>query len=145
VPQHEHVMDMKNSSFDRVVGIKVGQDWHLIENATDALAYLRQRWPQPDGPSCLRAIANCEALLAGPGSVEAARASFVVAAMEAGLQFEVHEDEFEFLELQVAMVAEDMARSEEGNSPHDPEDSAPSEGDPASLQHDPQTRFAKHS
>jgi hypothetical protein len=113
-------MDMENSSFDRVVGIKLGQDWHLIENASDALVYLRERWPQPGGPSCLRAIANCEALLSGAGAIEAARASLVVAAMEAGLEFEVHKDEFEFLELQVAMVAEDMARSEEDAPSREP-------------------------
>jgi hypothetical protein len=138
-------MDMENTRFDRVVGIKLGQDWHLIENATDALAYLHERWPQAAGPSCLRAIANCEALLSGLGSVEAARASFVVAAMEAGLQFEVHEDEFEFLELQVAMVAESIALAEDGIDPQDPADSAPSEGNPASLQHAPQKRFEKRS
>lgn len=112
------------NDFDKVVSIKLGQRWVAVESVGQALDCLRERWPVSDGPSFQRALANCEAAVAGHGSAVAARTAFVVAAMEAGLPFELHKDEFGFLEQEIAAAAENFARrqpiEDEGEAKKEP-------------------------
>jgi hypothetical protein len=101
---------MTNSLFDKLVAIRLGDAWTAIDNAADACRLLTESWPDKSGPSYIRAIANCRAYLEGDGPMMAARASLVVAAMEAMLPVAVHEDAMAFVEAQVAMVTEMSVR-----------------------------------
>lgn len=103
------------NDFDKVVSIKLGQEWVAVGSVGQALACLRERWPVASGSSLQRALANCEAAMAGHGSAVAARTAFVVAAMEAGLPFELHKDEFGFLESEIAAAAENFARGKQAD------------------------------
>jgi len=100
-------------NWDRLVSIKIADEWLPIRDSEVAWTCLQERWPRVRGPSYRRAVATCEAALAGEFPAVAARAAFVVAAMEAGLQFSLHKDEFDFLEQKIAGVAEDSAREEQ--------------------------------
>ena len=101
---------MNAIDWDRLVSITVADEWLPIRDSEAAWTFLQERWPRVRGPSYRRAVATCEASLAGEAAPVAARAAFVVAAMEAGLQFSLHRDEIDFLEQKIASVARDSAR-----------------------------------
>jgi hypothetical protein len=103
---------MGSVSWDRLVSIKIAGEWLPIRDSEAAWTCLQERWPRVRGPSYRRAVATCESALAGEYPAVAARAAFVVAAMEAGLQFSLHKDEFDFLEQKIAGVAKESAREE---------------------------------
>jgi hypothetical protein len=89
-------------AFQKIVGIELDGTWLSIANPVDALRVLREDWPLVDGPSYRRALSACEKCIDGSASAEGARATFVVAAMEAGTPFELFDDPMEFLEFQMA-------------------------------------------
>ena len=59
-----------------------------------------------------RAVTACTAAIDEAGTVIGARAAFSVAAMEAGLSFDLFADQMAFLELQVARATAAYVRSE---------------------------------
>lgn len=81
-----------SDAFDIPVVIMLDTSWVYLENARTALHYLETRFPDSDAPSCRRAIVACVDCISGTGSGAGARATFVVAAMEAGYQFDVIDD-----------------------------------------------------
>jgi hypothetical protein len=97
------------ASFDKIVAIKFGQEWVPVDSADLALNCLRELWADKSGPSYHRAVRNCEAHLAGEATMLAARASFMVAVMEAGLPFDVYSDHLAFMDAQIASVAKESA------------------------------------
>ncbi len=104
---------MNSMSWDRLVSVKIADEWLPIRDCEAGWTFLQERWPRVRGASYRRAVATCEAALAGEVTAVAARAAFVVAAMEAGLQFSLHRDEFDFLEQKIASVARESAREEQ--------------------------------
>lgn len=72
--------------------VLLNNNWVYLENAKSAIDCLLTRFPDPDAPSCRRAIAACADCIAGTGSGAGARATFVVAAMEAGYRFDIIDD-----------------------------------------------------
>jgi hypothetical protein len=105
-------IDVPTFDFDQIVSIKLGADWIAIDSAEEARACLLELWPERNGASYHRALANCEAFLAGDGPMEAARASLMVAAMEAGLPFELHENGLAFIDSEIATIAEENVRGD---------------------------------
>jgi hypothetical protein len=103
------------ASFDKIVAIRFGQEWVPVDSADLALNCLRELWPDKSGPSYQRAVRNCEAHLAGDATMLAARASFMVAAMEAGLPFDVYPDHLAFMDAQIASVAKENAVIDKGD------------------------------
>jgi hypothetical protein len=101
---------MKRFMFDKLIAIRPHSEWVAIDNASDASRLLHDEWPVRNGPCYRRAVANCDAYLAGEAPMMAARASIVVAAMEAEMLVELHEDQMSFVEAQVALVAEQSVR-----------------------------------
>lgn len=70
------------------------------------LRLLQSDWPGDRGPSYERALASCRACVSADLSGVGAMATFAVAAMEAGLPFERHDDYLAFTEARVASVAQ---------------------------------------
>ena len=103
--------------YDRLIAIEIDGEWFPIESAAQSLEFLRKQWPERTGPSYLRAVSSCEAFLAGDGTMLGARAAFAVAAMEAGMQFELYDDLLTFTEARVACVAADEVRKSYGREP----------------------------
>lgn len=101
---------MPTFDFDQIVSIKLGADWIAIDSAEEARACLLELWPERNGASYHRALTNCEAFLAGEAPMEAARASLMVAAMEAGLPFELHENSLAFIDSEIATIAQENVR-----------------------------------
>jgi hypothetical protein len=91
---------------DKVVMLKIGGVWTTIETAGQAWQCLQQWVGDRSDPSFRRALGACEALLRDGGSAEAARSTLVVAAMSAGISFEVHGDSEELMERQLAILTE---------------------------------------
>jgi hypothetical protein len=100
------------ASFDKIVAVKFGEEWVPVDSADLAMNCLRELWPDTSGPSYHRAVRNCQAHLAGDATMLAARASFMVAAMEAGFPFEIYLDHLAFMDAQIASVAKEQAVNE---------------------------------
>ena len=98
---------MAELEFDKVVAIKFGSDWIAIDNVEEAQACLLELWPERSGASYLRALHTCEACLDGTAPAMAVRASLMVAAMDAGLPVELHNDQMAFIDFQIAAAARD--------------------------------------
>jgi hypothetical protein len=79
-----------------------------IKDSKDAAWLLLNRWPLRNGRSYRRAILNCSAALRGQGPNDVAQWSFVVAAMEAALPYEVV-DRFD---MEIAAVCRELIESE---------------------------------
>jgi hypothetical protein len=90
--------------FPKTILIQVEGRWHIIGTADEALRCLRDVFPDRNGPSHRRAVDTCSALLLGNTTAEGAQATFIVAAMEGGHPFEVHDDGSE-LEERLVMAA----------------------------------------
>ena len=76
---------VEGPDFEKLITLSFPDGSVEVDSAARAVAILEERFPQPPGPSHLRARAACEAVLANTGPLEAAQATFIVAAMEAGL------------------------------------------------------------
>ena len=110
---------MTKAGFDKIVALKFGLEWVPVESAEHALNCLCELWPDTSGPSYHRAVRNCQAYLAGEATMLAARASFMVAAMEAGLRFETYPDHLAFMDAQIAAVAKEQAVNERDDTGND--------------------------
>jgi hypothetical protein len=78
--------------YPKTILVQVDGRWHVVGAADEALRCLRDVFPDRNGPSHRRAVDSCAALLLGNTTAEGAQATFIVAAMEAGHPFEVHDD-----------------------------------------------------
>jgi hypothetical protein len=78
-----------NHMFDEIVCLKLEAGWMYIESGEQALACLIDYFADHTEPSWQRAHSTCMAFLAGQAAAEAATAAFIVAAMAAGIGFEV--------------------------------------------------------
>lgn len=92
--------------FPRTILVQVEGRWHVIGAADEALQCLRNVFPDRNGPSHRRAVDTCAALLEGNTTAEGAQATFIVAAMESGHPFEVHNEGSELEERLVAAATE---------------------------------------
>jgi hypothetical protein len=108
---HMPAMTAGRSTFDKLVALRIGSEWIGVDTIGEARHLLLEDWPAGHGPSFARALAACDAVAAGQGAPIAARAAFTVAAMEAGLAFELFDDRLAFLDFQVAHATEEDVRS----------------------------------
>lgn len=92
--------------FAQTVLVQIDGRWHPAGDAYRALELLDVHFPTETGPSHTRAVAACESLMAGKMSPEGAQSTFVVAVMEAGLPFELHDEGPELMEKLVEIEAE---------------------------------------
>jgi hypothetical protein len=81
-PTSEHM-------FDEVVCLKFGSGWCYIESVEQALACLQDRFDDHADPSWQRACSTLGSFLAGRVGIKAAKSAFIVAAMAAGIQYEL--------------------------------------------------------
>jgi hypothetical protein len=105
--RHMHQVPSQGLYFTRPVGLFVAGDWVFIESVEKAQACLQNGFEDQTGPSWNRAIATCAVAVAVAGQVppDAAQATLIVAAMEAGVAFEVIEDDSLVLERNVEAAA----------------------------------------
>lgn len=75
--------------FDEIVCLKRAAGWLYIESGEQALDCLGNIFDDHTEPSWQRAHATCSAFVAGRAGAEAAKSTFIVAAMAAGIPFEV--------------------------------------------------------
>lgn len=80
-----------------------------IKDSKDAARLLLSRWPSREGRSYRRAILNCSAALRGHGPSDVAQWSFVVAAMEAAIPYEI----VDRLDAEIAAVCKELLESED--------------------------------
>jgi hypothetical protein len=113
--------DMGSAAWDKTVAIAYGEERVIVRTVSAAMQLLTERWPDTSGPSYRRALSNCQAAIADEGLGRAARVAFVVAAMEAGLRFEVFEDELGVLDVEIASVAQQLAKEEQQDDPDEPD------------------------
>ena len=92
--------------FPKTILVQVEGRWHVVGTADEALQCLRNVFPDRNGPSHRRAVDTCAALLQGNTTAEGAQATFMVAAMEGGHPFEVHDDGAELEERLVVAATE---------------------------------------
>lgn len=90
--------------------LKIGGAWYYIADGRQAHECLNVDFPDIDAPSAVRARAVCAEFLAGNLPEEAARATLIVAAMEAGFQFETGQT-MELLERHLTQAAEEGIRT----------------------------------
>jgi len=89
-----------------------------IGDSKDAARLLLNRWPLTAGRSYRRAILNCSAALRGQGPSDVAQWSFVVAAMEAAIRYEI----IDRLDVEIAAVCRELLESEDVQDEPDPKD-----------------------
>lgn len=75
--------------FDDIVCLKLEAGWLYIESGEQALDCLGNNFDDHTEPSWQRAHAACSAFVAGQAGAEAAKSTLIVAAMAAGIPFEV--------------------------------------------------------
>lgn len=75
--------------FDEIVCLRFEEGWRYVENGEQALECLEDRFADQNDPSWQRAHATCAAFIAGQASADAAKSAFIVAAMAAGIAFEI--------------------------------------------------------
>lgn len=75
--------------FDEIVCLRLEAGWSYIESGEQALACPSDRFNEHGEASWLRAYATCSSFVAGQASADAAKTTFIVAAMAAGIAFEV--------------------------------------------------------
>jgi hypothetical protein len=80
-----------------------------IGDSKDAARLLLSRWPLREGRSYRRAILNCSAALRGQGPSDVAQWSFVVAAMEAAIPYEI----VDRLDTEIAAVCKELLENAE--------------------------------
>jgi hypothetical protein len=84
-------VDIPQFAFAEVVALKIDGGWHYVGDGRQADECLRLYFPDIDAPSATRARVACQEFLAGKLAEQAARTTLIVAAMEAGFQFETGE------------------------------------------------------
>lgn len=84
-------VEIPEFAFAEVVALKIDGGWHYVGDGRRAEECLRVYFPDIDAPSATRARLACQEFLAGKLAEQAVRATLVVAAMEAGFQFETGE------------------------------------------------------
>ena len=89
-----------------------------IGDSKDAARLLLGRWPLREGRSYRRAILNCSAALRGQGPSDLAQWSFVVAAMEAAIPYEI----IDRLDMEIAAVCRELLENEDIHGEPDPKD-----------------------
>jgi phage-related protein len=92
--------------FPKTILVQVEGRWHVVASADEALQCLRDVFPDRNGPSHRRAVDTCAALFLDNTTAEGAQATFIVAAMEGGHPFEVHDDGAELVERLVVAATE---------------------------------------
>lgn len=97
---------MSAHMFDEIVCLKLEAGWRYIESGEQALECLTEEFDDQTEPSWQRAYTTCSAFVAGRASADAAKSTFVVAAMAAGIAFEVA-DGLEVVERHVEEAAAD--------------------------------------
>lgn len=98
--------------WDKIVVLHIEKPLHRalsIKDSKDAARLLLGRWPLSEGRSYRRAILNCSAALRGQGPCDVAQWSFVVAAMEAAIPYEI----VDRLDAEIAAVCKDLLETEE--------------------------------
>ena len=90
--------------FNEIVCLKLDAGWHYIESGEQALDCLSNLFNDHGEPSWQRAQSTCSAFVAGQAGAEAAQSTLIVAAMAAGIAFEVA-DGFEVVERHVEEAA----------------------------------------
>jgi len=80
-----------------------------IRDSKDAARLLLSRWPLREGSSYRRAVLNCSAALRGQGPSDVAQWSFVVAAMEAAIPYEI----VDRLDAEIAAVCKELLENED--------------------------------
>ena len=80
-----------------------------IKDSKDAAWLLLNRWPEKQGKSYRRAVLNCSAALRGQGPSDVAQWSFVVAAMEAAISYEI----IDRLNSEIAAICRELLEDEE--------------------------------
>ena len=86
--------------FNEIVCLKLDAGWHYIQSGEQALDCLSNLFTDHADPSWQRARSTCSAFVAGQAGAEAAKNTLIVAAMAAGIAFEVA-DGFEVVERHV--------------------------------------------
>lgn len=92
--------------FPKTILVQVEGRWHVVAAADEALQCLRKVFPDRNGPSHRRAVDTCADLVEGNATADGAQATIIVAAMEGGHPFEVHDEGTELEERLVAAAAE---------------------------------------
>jgi hypothetical protein len=77
--------------FDDVVCLRFEEGWRYVEDGEQALECLEDRFADHHEPSWQRAQVTCAAFITDQASADAAKSAFIVAAMAAGIAFEVAE------------------------------------------------------
>jgi hypothetical protein len=84
-----------------------------IKNSRDAARVLLKSWPTKEGMSYRRAVLNCSAAVHGRVPQDLAQWSFIVAAMEATLSYEIIDRlDTEIADVCQQLLAEDMLLQE---------------------------------
>jgi hypothetical protein len=100
-----------NGRFETLIAVCIEGEWIAVEDAERALRLLETSWPDANGPSYARALKSCRAFVEGDGTAVGAKSTFAVAAMEAGIPFELFDDYVTFAATQVALAAEQDIRA----------------------------------
>jgi hypothetical protein len=98
--------------WDKTIALTLDGERVVVGTVETAVQLLTERWPDTSGPSYRRALANSQAALTDKSMGRSARVAFVVAAMEAGLRFEVFEDELGLLDVEIASIAQQIANED---------------------------------
>jgi hypothetical protein len=98
--------------FRQVVAIMLNGEWIGVQSGREALFLLLGAWPEKHGASYERALAASRAWVEGRGTEALSRSTLCVAAMEAGLGFELYDDYMNFLEAEIALVTKIAVRDE---------------------------------
>jgi len=101
---------VSDQELDQVVVLTLNDERIAVKTGLQALTLLEHKWPLSGAASQERAFHACAALIDGTGSSAAARATFCVAAMEAGIAFELFSDAMALMEFDIAALARDAIR-----------------------------------
>jgi hypothetical protein len=99
---NSHVSDHR---FSRPVSLQIDRTSVLVDSAGQAIDCLKTWFPDHCEASHFRATATCAAVLLGKLPPDAAQAALVVAAMAAGIPFEILDRDAAVLERQIEAAA----------------------------------------
>ncbi len=71
--------------WDANVELKIDERYHVIRNAREAVAFLKNSWPEDKSASCAKARKICLDAANGVATDAEARSAFEAAAKEAGI------------------------------------------------------------
>lgn len=96
--------------FENAISLKFAEGTITVETASQALVCLAEKFPQRKGPSYRRAVAARQAFLSGAEPMMGAQSKFIVAAMEAGIPFEISENRVSRLR-EISIATEESLRA----------------------------------